>query len=464
MLGKRFFRGHVMKKTGRILASAALAFLLFICSAVSVYALSDEILIGALENLVKDNVYYQYDTVQNVLNEVESSEEWNVHFDAASRVLTLRDLNVSQSTILQTLYTETGTTYHSIGIYISVSNPITVNLEGTSTVTLEDPRPDGNVPELVSGVYLIGGGLHTIKGSGSMEVHVTGAPEEESRPDSNAIGIDCENGMLSIEGGTIRASAKGVAVALGIGAAGLDAVKNDSLYIKGGSITAEGVALGRSGTTVGRGTGISSFGSAYVSGGTVHASGAGRFSGNGMVLSSGLQVSGGEVFLTGEKLPDADTTRIALSIQPGFTPSFSPALSLVGSEAVLEAVRPDGSNVTDSSIHTYNFENQDFQTIGPAGGTMADLAAYLHIGPAVPAPTPASSAQSGWIPSYQISFLDCSGNIISEQWVAEGQPADIPPDYRYEEEELNWVYRNLTVAPAGCRVSGYIVPDTADRG
>jgi hypothetical protein len=47
--------------------------------------------------------------------------------------------------------------------------------------------------------------------------------------------------------------------------------------------------------------------------------------------------------------------------------------------------------------------------------------------------------------------------------VNDGQPAAIPDGYTYGEEELNWVYRNLTVSPIGCKVSGFAVPDTADK-
>jgi hypothetical protein len=53
--------------------------------------------------------------------------------------------------------------------------------------------------------------------------------------------------------------------------------------------------------------------------------------------------------------------------------------------------------------------------------------------------------------------------VISDQWVAEGQAAVIPSGYQYGEQELNWVYRNLTVSPVSCKVTGYVVPDTADK-
>lgn len=80
------------------------------------------------------------------------------------------------------------------------------------------------------------------------------------------------------------------------------------------------------------------------------------------------------------------------------------------------------------------------------------------------APAPkATAASSGWIPSFEIQFLDCNGKVISDQWVGDGQPAAIPDGYTYGEEELNWVYRNLTVSPVGCKVSGFVVPDTADK-
>ena len=80
------------------------------------------------------------------------------------------------------------------------------------------------------------------------------------------------------------------------------------------------------------------------------------------------------------------------------------------------------------------------------------------------APAPkATAVSSGWIPSFEIQFLDCNGKVISDQWVGDGQPAAIPDGYTYGEEELNWVYRNLTVSPVGCKVSGFVVPDTADK-
>lgn len=56
-----------------------------------------------------------------------------------------------------------------------------------------------------------------------------------------------------------------------------------------------------------------------------------------------------------------------------------------------------------------------------------------------------STETSDWTPSYDVILRDPSGAIISEQWVAEGQPAEIPDGYTFDLEELYWVYRNLDV-------------------
>lgn len=66
---------------------------------------------------------------------------------------------------------------------------------------------------------------------------------------------------------------------------------------------------------------------------------------------------------------------------------------------------------------------------------------------------------SDWKPSYQVIFRDSYGNIISKQWVAEGEAAKIPYGYTYSEESLNWVYENMDVKPVSSP-KGFIIPNT----
>lgn len=76
-----------------------------------------------------------------------------------------------------------------------------------------------------------------------------------------------------------------------------------------------------------------------------------------------------------------------------------------------------------------------------------------------------STTTSDWVPSYKVILRDPSGNIISEQWVAEGQPATIPSGYTYNLPELNWVYRDVDVtAISGASIKSYTLVNTADKG
>lgn len=75
-----------------------------------------------------------------------------------------------------------------------------------------------------------------------------------------------------------------------------------------------------------------------------------------------------------------------------------------------------------------------------------------------------SSTKSDWTPSYEVVFHDANGNVISTQWVAEGQAAEIPAGYTYAEASLYWVYQNMSVYPVGATAtSGYTAPNTAAK-
>lgn len=121
-------------------------------------------------------------------------------------------------------------------------------------------------------------------------------------------------------------------------------------------------------------------------------------------------------------------------------------------------------NVTGGTLQLANTTSVTFAM--PTADTAIEAAYKENPTPTAPATaskTASTAASSGWIPSYEIQFKDCNGQVISDQWVAEGQAAVIPSGYQYGEQELNWVYRNLTVSPISCKAAGYVVPDTADK-
>lgn len=151
------------------------------------------------------------------------------------------------------------------------------------------------------------------------------------------------------------------------------------------------------------------------------------------------------------------------AVVTGTSSSHAQVIMPGADEIGISAVLPAGATflgweATPDSIQLANSATASF--------TMPESEVTIQADIRLPEPVSVSSsapATSGWSPSYQIRFLDCGGRVISEQWVAEGQPAAVPSGYEYAEEELYWVYRNRTVSPVSCRVSGYEVPDTADR-
>ena len=117
-------------------------------------------------------------------------------------------------------------------------------------------------------------------------------------------------------------------------------------------------------------------------------------------------------------------------------------------------------NVTGGALQLANTTSVTFAM--PAEDTAIEATYKESPTPTSPA-TASTAASSDWVPSYEIRFRDCNGKVISDQWIGEGQPAVIPSGYHYDEQELNWVYRNLTVSPISCKAAGYVVPDTADK-
>ena len=497
-----------MHKIMRILLSVLLAVSCFAGSAESVHAENPgnsavQILIGAVSHQAMAGKYYQYEeTPDPVWKEVGPEDNWNVHYEDSGSILTLRNLTLTQTSIFQTIPAgESSEVVVCMGIYISTAKPITISLEGTSSITLDNPLQNDSYPNSLYGIYIVGDATvlrDSGAGSGTLNVKtvITANPEDLSCAEA----IACLKGTLTIESGTIHAEATGIQNGLGISVYGLSSVYryqnsgqnsaaepniitsissgsgitkeqgpaspvSNSLFITGGNITASGAAPGKEeSANSGSASGIGAFGAAYVSGGSIHAAASGSYLSTGISSAAGVQFSGGDSVLTGVSYADSDGYQYAVYVSRGFQAPFSPKISLISGESVLEAKTSAGSTVTDTGIAEHQHGDEHFTAIGPADNILTDLAAYAHIGVApVPDEAPASSA-SGWAPSYEIQFKDCSGRVISDQWVAEGQPAAIPSGYAYAEEELNWVYRSLTVSPAGCIVTGYVVPNTADKG
>jgi hypothetical protein len=204
-------------------------------------------------------------------------------------------------------------------------------------------------------------------------------------------------------------------------------------------------------------------GESVLSGGSINAIGRGANRAFGINLFSGMEMSGGDV-IADAALLNGYTIQYPFAITAHhFSQAklpFSPALSITSPMSILEARNADGEIIADPVAFDHDDGTAHTYVIGPINGDADELAEYAHIGiPAAPA-----TAASSWVPSYEVRFLDCSGKLISDQWIAEGQPAEIPQGFTYKEEELSRVYRSLTVSPVSCKYSGYVVPNTADRG
>jgi len=477
-----------MIKIRRVLLSVLLAVLCFAQTSTVARASSSVILIGSKTNMPKDGEYYSYNTAANQLgSDVGISGNWNVHYDAASNKLTLKNLVLNKTDLFIQKAIQGTNVDICIGIYINSTDPITIDIEGTNSVTLINPKKILSLSTLYN-IYLVGTEQH-ITGTGTLNSNATAdQPDLEKGVYPSAFALNNASGVLYIENGTINASATGVFSAIGIGGEGLNEetsnaepsviqysnsdfsmvtnTANDSLYIKGGNVNAIGTSVGADHMEIlSRGTGIASFGAAYVAGGSIHATGIGQHLGMGFISANGIQFSGGDSVFAGESTASG-ALNLAFHVMDGFYQQFDPRISLINGQTILETKTASGNEVTDTGINRYTIDNVKYYTIGPAGGDAAtDVAVYAHIGPAsVPASTPAASTSSGWVPSYEIQLKNCSGKVISDQWVAEGQPVTIPSGYTYGEEELNWVYRNLTVSPTSCKVTGYVVPNTADKG
>lgn len=76
-----------------------------------------------------------------------------------------------------------------------------------------------------------------------------------------------------------------------------------------------------------------------------------------------------------------------------------------------------------------------------------------------------ATVKSDWVPTHVVVFHDANGNVISTQYVSDGQAATKPAGYTYAEAALDWVYEDMSVYPVGTTKktsSGYVAPNTAD--
>jgi len=80
-----------------------------------------------------------------------------------------------------------------------------------------------------------------------------------------------------------------------------------------------------------------------------------------------------------------------------------------------------------------------------------------------PSPTnpPASSGTAGRQDSWCITYLDCSGNTVSVQWVTTGGSPEKPAGYNYP--DAYGISAHQDIRPLSCDAAGFVVPDTADR-
>lgn len=72
-------------------------------------------------------------------------------------------------------------------------------------------------------------------------------------------------------------------------------------------------------------------------------------------------------------------------------------------------------------------------------------------------------SESTWKPTYHVIFRDFNGNVISEQWVTEGESAVVPEGYFYNESSVYWVYKDLDLWPVNLSSGTFIIPDTGTR-
>lgn len=488
-----------MKRALSVILSVLLASLLFVPSAITVQAAGTQIYVASTANSIDKTGFFRYDADTGSLTEKQSGEDWNIAYDETANLVTLRDLIIKDTDLFvkEVIFGEeeidpaavtakakqiNEVLYAGIGLRIITSAPLTIDLEGSSSISLSNPEGNGMIASVVTGLSIEGSKVPiTIQGGGSLDAHcISNNQNTGYYPFVSASGIRENAGEIDMTSGTLNLDAEGTYTGIGFCAFGTSEDRQYSLKVSGGSLTSRGVGYVVENSSLiesyifGVGTGISASRAVSISNGSVNVSAQGAGKAFGFNLYTGIEMSGGDVVIdAGSRAVNAVDDPLAINaIHANAVPiPFDPALSIISPMSILEARDENGAAIANPVAFDFYDGVRTRYVIGPIDGAGGDMASYAHIGTAAPAPTPASSASaetassgSGWVQSYEIRFLDCLGRMISDQWVAEGQPASIPEGYTYQEEELSWVYRNLTVSPSSCRYSGYIVPNTADRG
>jgi hypothetical protein len=253
--------------------------------------------------------------------------------------------------------------------------------------------------------------------------------------------------------------------------------KGMSVTINGGSITTtdNDSAIDQYGPgeiTVNGGKLTGTYGAIYAAQGTVNING-------GELNSTGTTEDSATIWLDDSHVSDATATRpympTTLNIKGGKFLSASEQNLVVDEEHDKLTVNPikGGFYNTTDDIKPYVDVPEDYEII-TNNDTNYSFKVVQKTLPVTPTPTASASssktsAVSSWSPSFRVTFLDCSGKIISTQWVGLNQAVTAPAGYEYDEPELNWVYRSITVSPKECSASAkssrsdFVPPDTADK-
>jgi hypothetical protein len=185
-----------MKRAVNVILSVFLAFLLLLPSVFTVHAAGNAfIYVASKSNEINDSGYFRYDAdTETWTTGLQSGDDWNIAYDEPNNYLTLRNLvikdtdyflqedpNTNEVSVDPTAAEEARqalngqSPFGAIGLRIVNYTPLTIDLQGSNSITLSNPKSTEIVPSDVFGLAIAGrkAGSITIQGSGSLTIRCT---------------------------------------------------------------------------------------------------------------------------------------------------------------------------------------------------------------------------------------------------------------------------------------------------